>query len=175
MGKSSGPIRKRGGGGGNKYTTYGDIFLCNSFYTHWAAAGNCNFATFSHFEEAKQLQRTSQELLGQTSQLDILYTSYICIYMQPHLAAPVGVGVSNGRAQSLSGPNCSSDTTSAICRCIVVVVVPLRATPTPQPAAAAIATAAAKAQRKLASLCDKSFFEFDNVAWRPHKNAAEIH
>lgn len=76
--------------------------------------------------------------------------------MQPHLAAPVGVGVSNGRAQSLSGPNCSSDATSAICRCIVVVVVPLRATPTPQPAAAATATAA-EAQRKLASLCDKSF------------------
>lgn len=61
-----------------------------------------------------------------------------------------------GRAQSLSGPNCSSDATSAICRCIVVVVVvvPLRATPTPQPAAAA---AAAEAQRKLASLCYKSF------------------
>lgn len=74
--------------------------------------------------------------------------------MQPHLAAPVGVGVSNGRAQSLSGPNCSSDATSAICRCTVVVVVPLRATPTPQPAAAATA---AEAQRKLASLCDKSF------------------
>lgn len=118
-------------------------------------------AILQHFHTLKSANICSaprESCSDQTSQLDILYTSYICIYMQPHLAAPVGVGVSNGRAQSLSGPNCSSDASSAICRCIVVVVVvvPLRATPTPQPAAAATATAA-EAQRKLASLCDKSF------------------
>lgn len=63
-----------------------------------------------HFH-TKHLQRTSQELLGQTSQLDILvlYTSYICIYIQPQLAAPVGVGVS-----AMGAPNrCQGQTAAA--------------------------------------------------------------